>query len=179
MVNSANGHNGNGNGNMAGYINALLMPTTRKSGERRAWSIGVESVWVPFFLATNVARETALPDDVLGMPLRLAKSKDGAVRFSNSGRPVLKVAPELNAQIGVVRDNFVAGLQNYTGMVQTERPDDFKTQVEAAQRAAIPIAEATKRDIQDAILAMRQDKAEPEPATPEPVAAGAKSKSKS
>ena len=177
METSTNGHNGNGNGHMAGYIKALLMPTSRNAGERRAWSVGVESVWVPFFLATNVVGETTLPDDVLGMPLRLAKSKDGAVRFSTSGRPVLKVAPELNAQIGIVRDNFVAGLQSYTGMVQQERQDDFKAQVEAAQRAALPIAEATKRDIEAAIMAMRQDKAEPEPATPEPVATGKSKKS--
>jgi hypothetical protein len=175
MVNSTNGHNGNGD--MAGYIKALLMPTTRRSGERRAWSIGVESVWVPFFLATNVAGETALPSDVLGMPLRLAKSKDGAVRFSNSGRPVLKVAPELNAHIGIVRENFVAGLQSYTGMVQQERPDDYKAHVEDAQRAALPIAEATKRDIEEAILAMNQDNAQPKPAAKEAVATAKSKKS--
>ena len=95
--------------------------------------------------------ETGVPDDVLGMPLRLAKSKDGAIRFSDSGRPVMRVAPELNAQIGIVRENFVASLQAYTGMVQDERPDDYKGQVDAAQQAAQPIFEKTKEDIDQAI----------------------------
>ena len=168
MENSTNGHNGNGNGAMSSYVKQLLMPTSKRAGERRAWSIGVESVWVPFFLATNVAGETTLPSDVLGMPLRLAKSKDGAVRFSKEGRPVLKVASELNAQIGIVRDNFVAGLQDYTHAIQQERSDSFKAQVEDAQRAALPIVEATKRDIDAAILAMRQAHAAAAPAEHSP-----------
>jgi len=149
MSTTNNGHS-NGNG-LPGYVHTLLVPTGRNPQERKAWSIGMESVWVPFFSATNVMGETNVPDDVLGMPLRLAKSKDGAIRFSDSGRPVMRVAPELNAQIGIVRENFVASLQAYTGMVQDERPDEYKGQVDAAQQAAQPIFEKTKEDIDQAI----------------------------
>jgi hypothetical protein len=79
-----------------GYIKALLAPTGSSRTLRRAWSIDVESVWVPFFTATNVMGETDLADDVLGAPIRLAKDKDGEVRFTQSGRPVMRVHKDLS-----------------------------------------------------------------------------------
>jgi hypothetical protein len=138
------------NGNTPNYIKALLAPTGNSRNSRRAWSIDVESVWVPFFTATNVMGETNLPDDVLGAPIRLAKSPDGEVRFTQSGRPVMRVHPELNSQIGIVRENFVAGLQSYTGSVQNERPDAYGVQVAKQQAAGMPIMEADQFDILEA-----------------------------
>jgi len=138
------------------YIKALLAPTKNSRGSRRAWSIDVESVWAPFFTATNVMGETTLPDDVLGAPIRLAKSPDGEVRFSQSGRPVMRVHPELNSQIGIVRENFVAGLQAYTGSVLEERPDAYGEQVTKAQAAGQPIMEADQKDILSATEKLRE-----------------------
>ena len=139
------------------YIKALLAPTKNSRGSRRAWSIDVESVWVPFFTATNVMGETSLPDDVLGAPIRLAKSPDGEVRFTSSGRPVMRVHPELNSQIGIVRENFVAGLQAYTGSVLEERPDAYGEQVTKAQAAGQPIMDADQLDILAATEKLRQE----------------------
>ena len=121
------------------YIKALLVPPTSGGASRRAWSIDVESTWVPFFTATNVMGETSLPEEVLGAPIRLAKSPDGDVRFTKTGRPVMRVAPELNSQIAIVRENFVAGLQSYTGSVMEERPDAYGLQVAANQAAGNPL----------------------------------------
>jgi hypothetical protein len=135
------------NGNTSGYIKALLAPTRSAKGSRCAWGVDVESVWVPFFTATNAMSETTIPDDVLGAPIRLAKDRDGEVRFGSSGRPVMQVHPELNSQIGIVRENFVAGLLAYTGSVMEERPDAYRERVEAQQAAAMPIVEADAKDI--------------------------------
>ncbi|MFQ6027698.1 MAG: hypothetical protein ACE5Q6_09420 [Dehalococcoidia bacterium] len=146
----------NSNGKTPDYIKALLAPTKNSRGSRRAWSIDVESVWVPFFTATNVMGETNLPDDVLGAPIRLAKSPDGDVRFTQSGRPVMRVHPELNAQIGIVRENFVAGLQAYTGAVQNERPDAYGVQVANQQAAGMPILEQDQTDILEAVEILRK-----------------------
>jgi hypothetical protein len=143
------------------YIKALLAPTKNSCGSRRAWSIDVESVWVPFLTATNVMGETNLPDDVLGAPIRLAKSPDGEARFTSSGRPVMRVHPELNAQIGIVQENFVAGLQAYTGSVQEERPDAYGEQVAKAQAAGRPITEQDQLDILAATEKLRQESEEP------------------
>jgi hypothetical protein len=143
------------NGNTPSYIKALLAPTGNSRTSRRAWSIDVESVWVPFFTATNVMGETNLPDDVLGAPIRLAKGKDGEVRFTQSGRPVMRVHPELNALVGVVRENFVAGLQSYVGSVQNERPDAYGVQVAKQQAAGHLIVEADQLEFLEAVEKQR------------------------
>jgi hypothetical protein len=159
--NNTNGHNGNG---LHNYMVALLAPVSKTAGSRRAWGIAVEDVWVPYFTATNVKGITHLEPDVLGKPLRLAKNKDGSVRFSDSGRPVMRMAKDLNTQISVARDNFVASLQAYTGMVMEERPEDYKDEVELAQAAAIPIFQKEASDIQEAnrlLLAISHPEAAP------------------
>ena len=92
------------------YVKTLLEPSTRKTASRKVWSIDLEGVWLPFFTATNVQGQTAISRDVLGAPLRLAKEKDGTVKFSTTGRPVIRVAKELSDQIRMVRENFTASL---------------------------------------------------------------------
>ena len=106
--------------------------------------------------------------------MRLAKAKDGSIRFSQSGRPSMKVAQELNSQITIVRENFVAGLQTYTGMVQQERPDAYSEQVMANQLAALPILEKAQLDVAEAIeearRILRERQGEAAPASDEPEA---------
>ena len=69
------------------YIKALLKPNGTKPAGRRVWSIDLESVWLPFFTATNTMGDTALAAESLGAPLRLAYDPDGTPKFSKSGRP--------------------------------------------------------------------------------------------
>ncbi|MDD4986305.1 MAG: hypothetical protein PHQ43_11060, partial [Dehalococcoidales bacterium] len=59
------------------YVSALLMPRAESKSDRRAWSIPLLGVWVPFFTATNAAGESAIPSEVLGAPIRLQRNKDG------------------------------------------------------------------------------------------------------
>jgi hypothetical protein len=144
------------NGNTPDFITALLAPAKGSKGSRRAWGIDVESVWVPFFTATNVDHKTFIDDDILGAPIRLAKTKDGEVRFDQNGRPRMRVAPELNAQVTLVRENFVSGLMAYTGNIIAERPDDYREQVEAAQLAATAVFEQQAHDVALAVELLRQ-----------------------
>ena len=67
------------------YIKSLLQPTTKRESGRKVWSIDLESIWLPFFIATNVQGDTAIPHDALGALLRLAYEKDGSVKFSKTG----------------------------------------------------------------------------------------------
>ncbi len=148
------------------YITALLQQRNgKKAPSRRAWSIDVESVWVPFFTATNAAGESHLPSEALGAPLRLAKDKDGSVKFTKAGRPVLRLAPELNQQVAIVRENFVAGLQAFTGQVQEQQADAYQAQLDAAREAAAPIHEKAEADV-NAALEMAKAAAEAEQAAP-------------
>jgi len=121
------------------YIAALLQPQPGKTVGRKVWSIDLETVWLPFFHATNVAKATAIPAEALGAPLRLAYEKDGSVRFSESGKPVIRVAKEIGDQVKVVRENFTANLLSFAGQVARKEKDAYKAQVEAAQAAGAPI----------------------------------------
>jgi septum formation inhibitor MinC len=122
-----------------GYISALVKPLPGRGSDRRAWSIPLAGVWLPFFTATNTAGETAIEAEALGAPLRLQYEKDGTPKFSQNGKPVIRIVKELADQIRIVRENFMAGLLSYAQTVQKAMPDEFKAQVEAAQKAGLAI----------------------------------------
>ncbi len=117
------------------YISALVKPLPGRGSDRRAWSIPLAGVWLPFFTATNTAGETAIEAEVLGAPLRLQHEKDGTPKFSQNGKPVIRIVKELADQIRIVRENFTAGLLSYAQSVQKAMPNEFKAQVEVAQKA--------------------------------------------
>jgi len=121
------------------YIKSLLIPSIRKPQGRRVWSIDLEQVWLPFFLATNTMGDTAIPSDALGCPLRLGYDKAGAVRFTQAGRPVVRVAKEIGDSVRLVRDNFTANLLNYAGSVIKDNGEGYKAQVALAKKAGEPI----------------------------------------
>ena len=157
------------------YIKSLLVPNGKKATGRKAWSIDLETVWLPFFTATNTVGDTAIPHEALGAPLRLAYDADGTVRFSKTGRPIVRVAKELADTVRMVRENLTAGLQNYAEQVVTENPEGYKAQVDLARRAGEPIVTNDRRNLQDALAkAMAEAIAEAEAkaeAKAEPVAA--------
>jgi hypothetical protein len=142
--------------NIPSYISTLLKPTASKPRGRKVWSIDLETVWIPFFLATNTVQATAIPSEALGAPLRLAYTDDGEVKFTKTGRPVVRVAPEIAEQVKVVRENFVANLQTFTGNVMSKQKDAFKAQVDAAQKAGVPIQVKQEEDLDLAILRMQE-----------------------
>ena len=121
------------------YIKALLKPNGNKPQGRRVWSIDLEAVWLPFFLATNKMGDTAMSAEALGAPLRLAYDQDGTPKFGKTGRPVVRVVKEVADSVRLIRENFVAGLSDYTNEIVAECPDGYKAQVQAAQEAGGPI----------------------------------------
>ena len=139
------------------YIARLLKPVPdAQAVDRKVWSVPLSGVWVPFFLATNTAGQTAVSADVLGAPLRLQREQDGTPKFSSKGKPVIRVAGELADQVKMVRENFVAGLRSYTASVQEKMAEEYKQQLEAAQQAGEPIKaadEATLTNYYEAVAA--------------------------
>jgi hypothetical protein len=71
--------------------------------------------------------------------------------------PVMRVHKDLNNQINVVRDNFVAGLQAYTGSVMDERSDAYAERVSRQYDAAKPIIEGDQLDILEATEKLRKE----------------------
>ncbi|MBA7469518.1 hypothetical protein ES705_32888 [subsurface metagenome] len=154
------------------YIKNLLLPTTKSPVGRRVWSIDLETTWLPFFMATNAMGDTAIPADALGSPIRLAYDRDGSVKFSKTGRPVTRVAKPISASVTLIRQNFVANLQQYAEQVATDRQKDYKKQVEMAIIAGKPIIAHDKTELDKAVQlqleeAMRQAEAETTPEAPE------------
>ena len=153
------------------YIKQLLQPNGGKRQGRRVWSIDLETVWLPFFHATNVMGDTALPSEALGSPVRLAYDKDGAVKFSKSGRPVTKVAKELSQTVMLVRENMVANLQGYTQDVAKDKANEYKSSVITALKAGKPIIDKDRVELDKAVKAqieqaMREREAQPTEAQP-------------
>jgi len=140
------------------YIAALLQPQAGKPTGRKVWSIDLETVWLPFFTATNVVKATAIPAEALGAPLRLAYERDGQVRFSPTGRPVIRVAKEISDQVKVVRENFIANLQSFTGQVVKKEKDAYKAELEAAYKAGAPIVAKDQAELDAALTAIEAEK---------------------
>ena len=164
-----------------GYIQALLSPNGKtKPQGRRIWSIDLETVWLPFFTATNTMGDTAIPHEALGAPLRLAYEADGEVKFSKTGRPVIKVVKDIAEATRLVRENFVAGLTAYANGVATESPEGYQAQLEASIEAGKPIVEKDRGALEEALALVReaQAKAEAEAQAQAQAKAEAKAKTK-
>ena len=145
--------------NTPSYIKSLLTPNTKKPQGRKVWSIDLETVWIPFFTATNTVGDTAIPSEALGCPMRLAYDKTGAVRFSQTGRPVVRVAKELSDNVRLVRDNFTANLISFAGEVMENNPNEYKAQLEQSNKAGLPIAQHDSQELSKALEARAEAEA--------------------
>ena len=143
--------------NTPSYIKSLVTPnTTKKPAGRKVWSIDLETVWLPFFTATNTMGDTAIPSEAIGCPMRLAYDKAGAVRFSQTGKPVVRVAKEVSDSVKMVRDNFVANLMSYTGEVMTQHSEDYTNQLSLAEKMGKPIAQHDNAELTKALEAIAE-----------------------
>ena len=138
-------------GDTPNYIKSLLIPNGNKPRGRRVWSLDLESVWLPFFTATNLQSDTAIPLDALGAPLRLAYAPDGSVKFSKSGRPVIRVAKPIADSVKLVRENFAANLVAYAEGVAQDNPEGIQQLQQSAREAGEPIATKDRANLDRAI----------------------------
>ena len=142
------------------YIKALVKPNGTKAAGRRVWGIDLETVWLPGFIATNTMGDTAIPHDALGAPLRLAYNPDGSIKFSKTGRPVMKVAKELQDNVRMVRENFIAGWLAYAKAVREANPEGYKAEIAKAQEAGRPIIEKDRQALEQALAILAEAQAE-------------------
>lgn len=126
--------------NTPSYMKVYKAPkTTKQPSERRVWSIGLETVLVPFYTAGNAQGDTAISPEALGAPLRLGYDKTGAVRFTPSGRPVIRVAKEITDAVRLIREDLIASMVNYSGEVIRDNADGYKAQLELNRKLGDPI----------------------------------------
>jgi hypothetical protein len=139
-----------GNETNTTFVKRLLMPVGQQKSARKVWSIDLESVWIPFFTATNTEGCSAISPDALGCPLRLGYAKDGSVRFSQSGKPVIRVAKELSDNVRIVRENFTATLISHTEAVQAEMPTEYEAMQMSSVNAGKAIAKVDGENLNKA-----------------------------
>ncbi len=132
-------------------VKNLFRPVEAKPKGRKVWSIDLESIWLPFFHATNLENVTAIEAESLGAPLRLGYSEDGTVKFSKSGRPVVKIVAEIANSIKLVRENFVAGLAQYSQKVALAQADAYNANIRSSIEAGLPIVARDRDNLSNAI----------------------------
>lgn len=147
-------------------VKSMFTPRLKKGGDRKVWSIDLHTVWIPVFTAANTRGDQDIAPDVLGAPLRLAKSEDGTILFTKAGLPRMKVHPVLAEKVKVARDNIVAGMLEYVGDTAREMPDAYKAQVELAQAAGRPINAQADQDVEDYLVKLAAERAAQESPTP-------------
>jgi hypothetical protein len=140
-----------GNTATPNYIKSLLMPTSKSPRGRKVWSVDLEQTWLPFLTATNLMGETAIPLDALGCPIRLSYDKDGSVRFGRTGRPVTKVAKPISDTVSLIRENFVANLNQYAENVASTRKNDYANLVASAIKSGQPIKDKDEAELSKAV----------------------------
>jgi len=123
------------------YIATLVKQSTARATERKVWSIGLNTTWLPFFTATNLQGATFLPAEALGCPMRLVIGKDGVVKMNTNGTPKVAVCKELKAAVRSVEDNFIAGLHQYVSDVKDVNPEGYAELVKHCEELGKPIAD--------------------------------------
>jgi hypothetical protein len=134
-------------------IAKMLRPVVNKPQGRKVWSIDLETVWIPFFTASNTVGDTQIPNEALGAPLLLSKDNDGTIRFNDAGRQVLRVNKDLSKAVADVRQNIIAELMNYPQLVYKAKPQEYQAQLEANHKAGQPILDKMAREITEAQIA--------------------------
>jgi len=157
-------------------IASLLRPIVKKTGGRKVWGLDLETTLVPFFTAEAVEGHAYIPPEVLGCPLRLQRDEDGEVKFSKTGKPVIRVAQEMGSMVRAMRDNLELNLQAHAIEVKNANPEAYTKAVKLNQALGNPIAERDSVDLTAAIAARNAAAVAAAAATttekPEPVGVG-------
>jgi len=132
-------------------ITSLLRPVVKKTGGRKVWGLDLETTLVPFFTAKAVEGQAYIPPEVLGCPLRLQRNDDGEVKFTKSGKPVIRIAQEMGSMVRAMRDNLELNLQAHALEVKTAKPEEYAKAVKLNQTLGKPIADKDALDLTAAI----------------------------
>ena len=132
-------------------ITSLLRPVVKKTGGRKVWGLDLESTLVPFFTAKAVEGQAYIPPEVLGCPLRLQRNDDGEVKFTKSGKPVIRTAQEMGSMVRAMRDNLELNLQAHALEVKTAKPEEYAKAVKLNMTLGKPIADKDALDLTAAI----------------------------
>lgn len=148
-------------------FSAIIAPPVARSMSRKAWSIDLNTVWVPWFTAHKTIGSAGTEDisnAALGAPIVLARDKSGTPRVTATGKLTYKVNPELNAAVRRQMANYVAALQEETKAIVEEAPKAYAAQVVRQQEAGDTIIKLDAATVEAFEAALAEAQAEPEAA---------------
>lgn len=120
----------------------------KAAAEKKLWSIPLYTTLLPFMKTTNAAGVTKIDHAAIGAPLRVARDKDtGEAKFSKTGRIIIRVAPEVNDAVKVMRDLYIATLNQTTADFQKENPEAYAAEDAACVKAGNPVIMVDNVDI--------------------------------
>lgn len=137
------------------YFACLQAPqATKEPASRKVWSIDLQK-WVKVFKATNAGGRSTIPipSEALGYPLRLAYDKTGAVRFSQAGRPLRRVAKEISDNIRLMREYYERNLMSQAEELIKAYPTEYQAQEALAVKAGEPLRNFDKLQESNALKA--------------------------
>ena len=79
---------------------------------------------------------------------------------AKTGRPVMKVAKELQDNVRMVGENFIAGWLAYAKAVREANPEGYKAEIAKAQEAGRPIIEKDRQALEQALAILAEAQAE-------------------
>lgn len=122
-------------------IHALMKQSPDKAKDRTVWGLPLNGLWIPFFMGTNAVGESNIDSGSLGCPLRLSVDKDGVPKLKDDGSARYQVDKAISKAVTGVKDNIAFGLRAFTDTVKKTHAEEYKAQVEAAQKAGEAIRE--------------------------------------
>jgi len=123
------------------FIQALFAPKAPKSVDKKTWGISVNTVFVPLFTASNADGLTAISNEAIGAPYRIARDTDGTPKLSASGKPIIRLNKDFAEQVGLQRENYVAQAMTYVAKVAKSKANAYATEVAHNREAGTPIVE--------------------------------------
>ncbi|MDP2730579.1 MAG: hypothetical protein Q8O55_08845 [Dehalococcoidales bacterium] len=122
-------------------IHSLMKQSPNKAKDRTVWGLPLNGLWIPFFMGTNAVKESNIDSGSLGCPLRLSVDKDGVPKLKDDGSARYTVDKNISKAVNGVKDNIAFGLMAFTATIQKTHAEEYKAQVDAAQKAGETIRE--------------------------------------
>lgn len=139
----------------------MVKQSEKKQSERKVWSIPLESVLIPFMVATNAHGITKIDREAIGSPVRLARNTDdGTPKISKGGKLITQVAKPIRDHVSAMRQNYIASIVSATNELANDKPTEYEAELKASIKAGATILKRDNSDIRkfNALIKSQADK---------------------
>ena len=121
-------------------LQTIGKPASKAESVKKAWSIPVETVLVPFAIMANASGNAQIDRSALGTPTRLMRDKDtGEVKINSKGKLTVIVAKPIRELANNMREQFIAGLNEQTTAYKAEYAELYNAELVNCLEAGKPV----------------------------------------